>query len=158
MKGKYDIFSGLVIAVIGIVFMWQTYLLEGSIDEVMEVMLLPRIISIMLLCFGLLLSVKTLLSKEKPSSSATSASPMSPQLLCRLGLLATMGFAYTLFFWLFGYLIATIIVAIPVFYIFGNRGWFTLLVLPILAAIIIHLVFFKTMGLYQAPAAIFSFF
>lgn len=61
---------------------------------------------------------------------------------------------YVLMFQWFGYLLATLICAVPIYSSFGNRGSFSLLVVPLIAIALFYSLFFGAMGLFDLPGSL----
>ncbi len=154
MTRKTDITTGIVVAVIGAVFFFEAGSIEGAGTEDMRARLLPQIISGLIVALGVLLSVAGFYKKKGFDAGA----PFDAAVLKRIAPLVLIAFGYVVLFKLFGYLAATLLVSIPVFYMFGNRGWKSLLLPSVVATGIIYYVFFSLMGLYHAPPTVLNFF
>ncbi|MEM7299480.1 MAG: tripartite tricarboxylate transporter TctB family protein [Pseudomonadota bacterium] len=151
---RHNVVTGLALVVLAAFFFWNSYSI--SLDFVDEEGIGPRFfpqaIAVVLGILGLILAGSGVLGRAAPADKTSFEAR-------RFWLDAVPLFLLSLVFvWLFksfGYLVATLILIAVGLLVFSARGralWLT----PPIAAILLYLVFFRLMRIYEPPAAIFN--
>lgn len=68
-----------------------------------------------------------------------------------------IGFAYVWFMTMFQYPLPTLIATIVTLAMFGNRGLFRLLLVPLIGTLVYYILFYALLGLHEAPGTVWEY-
>ena len=152
-----NVFEGAIVAVIGIGAIWGAWQVPASAANETWAGLVPMIIACSLLLLGCAMVLARAL--EVPVSAVAEGKQarfrMPADVLAVLGLLG-LSLAYYQLIQLFGYLLATAIVAPMMLFAFGVRGYTGLAISIVLCPLFFHIIFFELLGVYPPYGELFD--
>ena len=148
-----DLVAGLLTVAAGVFFLWGALQIDRQLGVLGGPHVVPMTASLLLLALGLAI---TALAFFSPSAAPDGSSREAR----RPGLLpfafVAGGLVYVWLIDTLGYLPASLIAAPFAFAAFGGRGLSRTLLPGIAAAIVVYLLFFQTLGLYDPPGRAFD--
>jgi hypothetical protein len=139
------------IVCLGVFALFQASAIENRHGEEIGPELVPTIVSWLIVIFGVLIAVQSILfpDTDKPSKP----------LVTRDGIILNaviigIGFLYFFLFLAFGYLVSTIIALGAVLYMFGTRQPLRVALISVIGGGVYYLVFIRLMGVYDPPGSI----
>ena len=147
--------AGMVIALIGIVFLISAEDIPVSGEDDFGARSLPRIISALIIAMGTLWAA---ISYGKIQKTKASSAPNPRNLFLRTRIIPLMlsSFIYAALFQWFGYLVSTFVILLPVLYIFGNRSIVPMLRIAATATAVYYVLFIKLMGVFDAGGSVIN--
>lgn len=150
---KAEAIAGASVAAVGLVLMFHAWALEYMVENVPGPGFLPLWLGIGILLCGVILTVKAI--RQAPTAGEPVDWPQAPGwlqigiMLGGLGLalyvLAPLGFLLTASLFIAGLMVSL-----------GVRSWLRIIVVPIVAAVVLHLVFVVWLGV-PLPMGLLSF-
>jgi putative tricarboxylic transport membrane protein len=152
---KADIAVGSALTIVGAVFWWSSGLIEYDPEDWgIGPRLFPQVVSAAMTLLGLALvgvSLRGWLTVRGFSEQdAVDLKRFAFGVLPLVG----MAFLYVALVDWVQFLIPTVVVTAGVLYMFGNRGWVTLGLVPVLTGIAYYVLFFGVLRLYEAPGTL----
>ncbi len=151
-----------VFLIVGVCFLYFSFTIDESLSGGgVGPRLVPQVISAILILIASCMLIKdayqywqySQLKQQQNTDDSTQEKLLWSVRLLPLQILLLSAIYVAMFQW-FGYLLATVICAIPIYVSFGNRNLFSILVLPAIVIAIFYSVFFGVMGLYDLPGSL----
>ena len=144
-----DLLAGGITTFLGAFFLWGASLIERQEGVLGGPHVVPQAASFFLICLGIGILGGAFLQDRKSSDR----DPMPLFIFLVVG----GGIAYVLVINAVGYFPATLVFAPLAFAAFGGRGLMRTVVPGIIAAVVIYLIFFKILGIFDPPGRFFNF-
>jgi len=149
-----DIAVSLGVFALGAFFLFQTNLIPARSSDDFSPDLIPRILSWLLIGFGILSAAIAILRPPR-NASETVAFPVG-SVLWVTGI-SVIGLAYLLLFVGFGYFVATAVTLAIVLFTFGVRNPLHIAATAVIGAAVYYLVFIRLMHVYDPAGSIHDF-
>ncbi|MGB0893555.1 MAG: tripartite tricarboxylate transporter TctB family protein [Parashewanella sp.] len=133
------IFQGICILLIGLIGIWQSFLIPESHETEVWTGSLPLTISILLVAIGITWSLKIGFT----SSEATPKDTMQPMQHAYFLLTILLLFGYYLFINTFGFIVATLLVSPLLLTLFGVRSIVVSIIFTLIASVLVYFVVFQ---------------
>lgn len=156
---EYDVAAGLTVVAAGAFFFWGAGRIEIYGGDAIPADFFPKVVSSLIVVAGIILTVagvrRRSVSAEVASENDVTDNDWSDFLRVTLPLVA-LTVCYILAWRSFGYVLATLMVAPSMFFVFGNRGFTWAFLVPVGTALAFFFIFFSGMGLHDAPGQFFD--
>jgi hypothetical protein len=156
MKTKLDVANiavSLSVIGIGLFFLYNSMSIDEEFSgDGLGPRFVPQITAVLVILFALFLVFKDFyLASKEPSQPLHNGGQFSLGTRLLPLIILAFSFFYVLMFYWFGYLLGTLICAVPIYFIFGNRKTISLVILPLIFIAILYTLFFGVMKLFDMP-------
>lgn len=148
-RTRIDLGVAAVVIAIGLVFAWQSWLIDPSSNEAVGPRSVPLFLATAMIVLGAGIGVASLAGERAGADDAVEDAEFGflDSDLSRVVAVVGAGAAYTIAFWALGYMAATILAAAMALWIFGVRSALAIVVCAIVAGVAYQFVFMGLMGL-----------
>lgn len=155
MSKRYEITTAITVVLIAIFFLLASLGIDDSFaGEGVGASFFPKVITILILGLGIMLLFQGFRTSPIKLSTGDRTEHSASQI--PVVSIIALSFFYVAMIFLCRYWISTAITMFLIMYIFGNRGWLSLVFIPLGISVLYYAVFFRALRLFEPSGFLFD--